>query len=67
VIAGLSNLMMQGLLRLKYLRMLVTDQNYINEYINNRLDSGNDWSPSIHYVLPFYFPPRNLNIKIKRL
>jgi hypothetical protein len=67
VIAGLSNLMMQGLLRLKYLRTFLTDQNYINEDINSRVNSGNDWSPSLHYVLPFYFPPRNLNIKIKRL
>jgi hypothetical protein len=48
----------------KYLGATLTDQNYIQEEIKNRLKLGNAFYHSVQNLLSSRLLPKNLNIKI---
>jgi hypothetical protein len=50
--------------QLKHLGMALTNQNFIQEEIKSRLNSGNACCHSVQNILSSIFLPKNLNINI---
>jgi hypothetical protein len=59
-----ANRSFEGVAKFKYLRTTLTDQNYMQEEIKSRLNSGNDCYHSVKSLLSSCLLSRNIKVKI---